>query len=374
MTDPGSGPPVAPAPAGTSKEPASRRLPLARRLLFAVLAVVIGLGLVEIGLRAFGLGQETGGPAPWAERFQPSAEFGWELIPGFVSADGASVRINAQGLRDRELAAAKLPGTLRILCLGDSVTFGHRVGPEEPYPRVLENLLRSAGGEAIEVINAGVPGYSTFQQAAWLDRRGLTLEPDIVILGFVLNDVVDPYVFSASHGGDRRAFGVDTTLTLDPLRRLLRRTSLSGVVRAAMRTAAVRRDTYNVGRLFDEPLAPEIAGAWQETEADLDQLVDSARRAGVPLLLVGFPYRFQLDKALPARPQARLAAWASRTGTPHLDLLPLFARMGVVGAFLDESHPTPEGHAAAAQAMADVILERGWLTASAAGEKPSDGR
>src|SRR5438093_278244 len=79
--------------------------------------------------------------------------------------------------------AAKPAGGFRIVCLGDSVTFGFRVPlvfPDkptvydpyaQPYPRLLEDRLRAANpGRWIEVIALAVPGYSSHQGRAWLQR------------------------------------------------------------------------------------------------------------------------------------------------------------------------------------------------------------
>jgi lysophospholipase L1-like esterase len=91
-----------------------------------------------------------------------------------------SVRTNALGFRGREIPAQPDPGTFRILTLGDSFTFGWGVEEEETFIRVLERRLSAVG--RVEVINAGVPGYSADQYLLFLRTRGFALRPDAILL------------------------------------------------------------------------------------------------------------------------------------------------------------------------------------------------
>jgi hypothetical protein len=78
-------------------------------------------------------------------------------------------------------------GVPRVLVLGDSFTFGWGVLDDEPYPQRTEQLLRARGLD-VEVINAGIPGYNTEQEAALLDELMPRFQPDQVVLGYVVND------------------------------------------------------------------------------------------------------------------------------------------------------------------------------------------
>jgi hypothetical protein len=103
---------------------------------------------------------------------------------------GVPAHTNALGFRDtREYSLAKSPGTFRILVLGDSVTFGHGALYETSYPYLLEQRLREWRPDvAWEVWNLGVPGYNTAQELAYLNEVGGQYRPDLVIVGFFLND------------------------------------------------------------------------------------------------------------------------------------------------------------------------------------------
>ncbi len=102
---------------------------------------------------------------------------------------GALVRTNARGLREVEFAPMVPPGALRILCLGDSSTFGYGMNAGETYPEDLERgLARRLPGTGIEVINAGVPGWSSANGAALLAGEGMAWKPSVVILSFGYNE------------------------------------------------------------------------------------------------------------------------------------------------------------------------------------------
>jgi hypothetical protein len=83
------------------------------------------------------------------------------------------------------------PGTVRILFLGDSVTFGLGVAEEDSYPRVIEALLngsRTDSRASVEVLNSAIPGYNTIQELAQLRELGLAFQPQLVV-GYLYNDI-----------------------------------------------------------------------------------------------------------------------------------------------------------------------------------------
>jgi lysophospholipase L1-like esterase len=102
--------------------------------------------------------------------------------------------INALGFRGPETSVRKPSGSLRIVCLGDSRTFGlwgdlGGMRYDNDYPAVLGQSLRGqTGGERVEVVNAGVLGYTSAHGLAQLQTQVLQLQPDIVTVAFGFND------------------------------------------------------------------------------------------------------------------------------------------------------------------------------------------
>src|SRR5262249_24564909 len=102
------------------------------------------------------------------------------------------LRTNSLGFRGPELARDKPPRTCRIVVLGDSVAFGWGVDDEFTFLRRFEDELNEgppAPEVRFEVVNTGHPMYDTTQEAALLRDEGLALQPDLVLLVYVVNDV-----------------------------------------------------------------------------------------------------------------------------------------------------------------------------------------
>src|SRR5215831_9018786 len=167
-----------------------------------VLAVSIALCLVvaELVLRfVFPIRVVTIGvqDAPKADRY------GYALNPHqlirILDADTGAVYTdyaNSQGWRDSERTIQRRPGTLRILVLGDSVTYGAQVRQVDTYTAVLERKLQAHGVDA-EVINMSYGGWGTDQELDALTLEGTSYKPDLVILQFTTNDPFDVAYFAS---------------------------------------------------------------------------------------------------------------------------------------------------------------------------------
>jgi len=159
-------------------------------LSLASLALLFAAG--EAGLRIAGFAplEELRANSVWS--FLAASDdpvLGYELIPRAHGAGfGTEVSVNSLGFRGREIELEKPQGARRIVVLGDSITFGNDLSLEETYPQRVEDLLAQAG-HAAQVCNLGVTGYDTLQQAIALERVGLRLCPDVVVVGFCFNDV-----------------------------------------------------------------------------------------------------------------------------------------------------------------------------------------
>ncbi len=110
-----------------------------------------------------------------------------------VRIPSTHVTISSQGLRDTEIAVPKPPGVRRLLCVGDSTTFGWGVEADECFCSLLDDLL----GPGWETANLGIPGYNTAQEVRRLETAGLALEPDLVVLLVQDNDYQPPIAYGA---------------------------------------------------------------------------------------------------------------------------------------------------------------------------------
>jgi hypothetical protein len=161
-----------------------------RRILIAAAVAVVIMVVGEVALRLFSP-QIFTLSAPGM--YQPDPDVGHVLRPGF---DGWSqhtefrvrVTINEDGLRGPPLRA-KSDDTVRILCLGDSMTFGIGVEQASAYPGMIERILRERHpGRDIQVINGGVPHYGTLDERNFLAKHGSELRPDFIVVQFYAGD------------------------------------------------------------------------------------------------------------------------------------------------------------------------------------------
>ncbi|MBM3333767.1 SGNH/GDSL hydrolase family protein [Candidatus Sumerlaeota bacterium] len=105
----------------------------------------------------------------------------WNIDPAMPYV----VATNSQGLRhSSDLVFPKPKDKTRILCMGDSFTFGPYLNDLDCYPQIMEQM---DGG--VEAINAGIAGYMICDEYSYFEERGRFVEPDMVVLQVLDNDL-----------------------------------------------------------------------------------------------------------------------------------------------------------------------------------------
>lgn len=134
--------------------------------------------------------QRTTPPDYFPSIYYPHSRLRYGLIPN--TDYFGWFKINSLGFRGREISAAKRPGVARVICLGGSTTFDiGTVGAAKPWPEVLERELRTRlGTDAVEVFNFGISGATSLDSLIDLQMRGLSFEPDLVIVYQGHNDLI----------------------------------------------------------------------------------------------------------------------------------------------------------------------------------------
>jgi lysophospholipase L1-like esterase len=119
---------------------------------------------------------------------------------------------NALGYRNNEFPLEKPNGAYRIVTLGGSSTYDVRIEDNnQTFAAQLEKLLKEEYGyQQVEVINAGVPGYNSWEILTNLEFRVLDLDPDLVIIYEGTNDVharlVEPSAYRGDNSGRRQVW------------------------------------------------------------------------------------------------------------------------------------------------------------------------
>ena len=205
----------------------SKEVSLKAKVGLVVFGLVLGLAGIEAGLRILEWqnagkefdnvddlrramlrpdisDQEQSGSVPLKAIIQPHPDDSviYDLKPNVdVTFQKVKTTTNSCGMRDLERSLSKPHNTYRIALLGDSFTFGWGVELKDSFAQVLERLLNeySDGSPAFEVLNFGVPGYSTFQEVETFKRLALDFNPDAVLVYFVENDFGYPFFVRDVH-------------------------------------------------------------------------------------------------------------------------------------------------------------------------------
>jgi lysophospholipase L1-like esterase len=300
---------------------------------------------------------------------------GKRLIPGanvviknhWLSGRDIPVHINSLGFRGDDVAAEPTRGVPRILILGDSITWGDYVRDEETYVRQTASVLENTLGYRVEVINGGVGDTGSQEQIDILEDSGLQIHPDIVVLGFYLNDSRPPWGFSGELSDRnwvrRHSLMVDKAYEKFALWRWVQQ---QGAERFAWIDAQHRLDWKSKHAAFLELArlaqydwgAAWVEDSWKTVDHELTRLEHHARRNGFRVLTLTFPVRFQVDAVTREdSPQKTFAALAQKHGFSNLDLLPLYRAHAREDIFFDWCHPTPAMNRTIGAAVADFLRD-----------------
>jgi lysophospholipase L1-like esterase len=270
-------------------------------------------------------------------------------------------RYNSLGFRDAEVGP-KREGIRRVLVLGDSFTEGQGVAESDAYPRVLERLLEAQQPGGWEVFNCGRRG-ADFPKLYERFEALLSLSPDVVVYGMVLNDADQSPAFRA-----RQRYLDDWILD--------RRHEVEGDSPAPPRFrllafVADRIDRLRVGRettrWYHEMYGEPNREGWQRTQRFLRIMDRTMQRRGGALLVAQWPLLVGLQGAYPfAEPTAVIARACDDAGIRRVDLLEVLRGRQESSLWVSPSdrHPNELAHKLAAEALAPMVRELGGKAGS----------
>lgn len=349
------------------------RRKLVVNMLLSLLGTFLPIFILDLSLRPFvaSKNQKT-------TIYMRDSELGWRLRPNSEDLwDGEVVKINGKGLRGPELDYAKPANVVRVLYLGDSVTFGDGLKSyEQTFPYLIEAILERRSTVPIETINAGVSGYSPWQEYIYLSREGIKYSPDLVVVSFVLNDVTEKFGL-IRFGGSGEGWQLAHTYSsyLEWLQDNSSILYFAGKIGARIRfggdvrVGAKNKETLDVKSLIDHPDRQDVMVAWRTTLEEIDRIFDFCRDRGIPSILVIFPFRFQFeDVNARAIPQKIVSQYAINNQVPVLDLLPVLDEemkeqgMKPEDYFLDSNHFSPLGNRIVSEIIGGFIEEQGLFS------------
>jgi lysophospholipase L1-like esterase len=342
--------------------------PLIIKMFFSFFVIIFPLFVLELSLKPFVISTTI---------YIRDSELGWKLRPNSEDAwGGVTVKINGKGLRGPELEYAKPSDVMRILYLGDSVTFGYKLERyEQTFPYLIEALLENRLTGKIETVNAGVGGYSSWQEYLYLEKEGIKYNPDLIVVSFVLNDITEKFgliQFGGTHEGAQLARTVSSVSDW-----LIHKSSIVYFVRkigtrirfgSDVAQGAQQKEILDVKALAYHQSREDVQRAWRMALEDLGKIFVFSKEKGIPIILVVYPYAFQFDDlhAL-SIPQKIVSQYALEHEVPVIDLLPILSakarEQGVkpVAYFLGELHLSPLGSEVVAEIIAHFIQRQGLI-------------
>ncbi len=341
------------------------RIRLVRALALVVL-LTAALGATEWALRR--------APRPIATRMDVALDFHEALhdpvpdVRAYIPRPGAFrapfYRINSLGLRGDELPLAKAAGELRIAALGDSVAFGFGVPNEQTFETQLETVLAPylPEGRRLRVMNAGVGGYNTAQEAAFLSTVVAPFEPDLVVLMVTANDRDSPMRLIRKSDGGYDAVSWKPSLVVVP----------DGIVGSLLEELGTR--SLVMRRLLASVVPRLHSAGWIDRvrtidpESDFDRAIrdiaHSSRKLHAGVIALLLPRLVQEESELQRAERESMRSAIEKEGMAVLDPRPILSSLPIdmvkVGPG-DDIHPNSLGFNLLARFVAHELAVRGLV-------------
>ncbi|MBI5245131.1 MAG: SGNH/GDSL hydrolase family protein [Elusimicrobia bacterium] len=317
---------------------------------------------------------------------------GYQLV-GNMTANSAYGRfpINRWGFRGPEYPMEKPPGVFRILTLGDSVMYGdsaHENDVTQSLGRLLEGSRPKGFSARVHTVNTSVPSYSTCQELALLEGWADGFSPDIVLVGYVMNDAE----------GTRVPFGLDLRTGRIPAyyrayHYVKQRLYLVKYIVAKLSPFVFRlRGGFKQFGAADSGSPADYAAAlhdpkgsfWPPTGLCIDGLGRYQRQKKVPVLFAIFPLLKNLHEPKLEGVYLQIEGRAKAAGLQTVNLYPYFTALNPEQAAEyagDGMHPSEKGHLFIAGVIHRWLMERpqllsgrGRFQAALEGSDPLKGR
>ncbi|MCD4785145.1 MAG: SGNH/GDSL hydrolase family protein [Candidatus Eremiobacteraeota bacterium] len=304
-------------------------------ILASVLIIITGAEISLYVLAAF---------HPRIHRHSPTLL--WELTPELKNArDPAGkyrVSTNSHGFRGKEINMEKPAGQTRIMIIGDSTAFGYPFGDNENFACFLEEKLKKEyPGEDIRVVNAAVSGYSSFQGSQFMKEKGWGFSPDFLVIAFNNDPFVEPV-----EDRERTAFA-----GFLPFLKILYRSRLYVFLKEKLTSARINPedDIHHDPRKGKSRVSPE------HFREIYKYFLEEAGKRGVRVIVISLPIKESFHNFPRLRSYREIMKEETGDyGGEFVDLFNKWKNKYSDEIFVDDMHPTIEGH----RKIADELFER----------------
>jgi lysophospholipase L1-like esterase len=261
--------------------------------------------------------------------------------------------VNAQGLRGGEIPAEKAPGEIRVLVLGDSFVFGGGLGDDDTLPAQAQRLC-ALPETSVRFMNAGGNGHNTRQSADYVERRSRPLAPDVFVMGWNWNDLID---INDEITGDLqlpsdwwRSFAIY---------KFWKHHQTPHWLGMKPKDVMAYRD-----RVVGAAVGPDSQMRLELAQRALNRIDAHAKKTGGRLFVLVMPeLTWKESDTFPG--MKRLAASLERAGIPWRDCQPNYYQAVVRGEHvtqnLDPVHPSAEGQELMAKVLLEGLWSLGWI-------------
>lgn len=333
--------------------------------LLTLASLVLSFVLAEMCLRVLGFGGEQ----EWTLKdgiFVNDDILDYRLKPYSTTYSGTiAYRLNGMGFRDLDRNLDKEKTNCRLLVVGDSVAFGYKVAFDAIFSRRLEALLGSSKmGNGIEVFNLAIPGLNTRQESHLLAQEARQLDPDVIILAFVLNDAEAGVSYRQSYRNAAEKNCRINLLNLPvpcPLKLWLKNSALLYFVKERLDYVVWRMGIGDSDDVFNSMKSDYFSRLYNdrsnwETHVvnGLESIGEFAKDRNISVVLVTFPIMFDFSEYKWGWIHQKVAAEAKRLGFHVVDLLDDYRQYPVYKVRLERGdfvHPNALGHHLAAAAV-----------------------
>jgi lysophospholipase L1-like esterase len=328
-------------------------------LALAVAELVVRTNRERLGVRSSALWELRGAVCHGRSRFLPTAYVGWVFDP-------ARPGVDSSGFLGADCPLGRRPLVPRIACLGGSTTAGSFYeGYAGSYPGSLAAVLSARLGREVEVLNFGMPGWSTAESLVnWL-LHAQDYRPDVVVIHHAVNDVFPRLApgFRADYRHYRHPWEQPHHSWAH--RFLTRWSDLYAVLQLRGGELELSDHVSIPVQELGSELAPGTAQAFRR---NLESLLSNVRRGGAIPVLLTMPWNpsrrtTAFDGLLVAGMEEHneiARALAEREGCELLDLA-TSADPVLRAEFVDLVHHSVAGYRRKAELLAEHLLERGLV-------------
>ena len=358
-----------------------------RRLLFSLILLLLAVGVIEGVASAMYYGlvpadrrktlevalQLREGGSNSVLRYLPHPYTNYMGNPGYRNADGKTLH-GENGWRPTTTSLrAKAPGALRLVALGGSTTYGMYFDQgTNVWPELVGMALRETLQREVEVINLGVPNYTTFEMLGLASMWIPELDADIALIHTGLNDAFS-VGYSDEGGPDNREFR--HAWSWRPMPAALQKAMRASRFLRMLGMQWVARGGYHIGdmsRAMQHRLPPEDEIRRNVEHADgryfrrnVETLVVLCRRAGVEPVLIEMPLNpeFESGKGVYLDAVSRAVVRNNRilrqiAEEQDVAFVSLYDRMRDTTVYMDAAHVNVQGMMLKAQAVFEIVGAR----------------